>query len=148
MTIRFFSKSDRYRDFSNFANYPIEIDGTLWPTSEHYYQAQKFADRDRQERIRSLPNAAAAKRYASKYKAEIRPDWNAVRDAVMERVLRAKFTQHESLRDLLLGSGDETIEEDSGKDYYWGTGADGTGQNKLGLLLMRLRAELREEAAA
>ena len=143
MTIRFFSRSDRYREFSNFANYPIEIDGRLWPTSEHYYQAQKFADPGRQERIRQLPKAAAAKRYASKYKAEIRPDWHAVKDAVMERALRAKFTQHESLRALLLGSGEEPIEEDSARDYYWGTGADGTGQNKLGRMLMQLRAELR-----
>ena len=147
MTIRFFSKSDTYRDFSNFANYPIEIDGTLWPTSEHYYQARKFADRDRQERIRQLPKAVAAKRYASKYRAQVRPDWGAVKDAVMERALRAKFTQHESLRELLLGSGEETIEENSARDYYWGIGEDGTGQNKLGLLLMRIRAELREEAA-
>ena len=43
MTIRFFSKSDRYREFSNFANYEVLIDGYVWPTTEHYYQAQKFA---------------------------------------------------------------------------------------------------------
>ncbi|MGH6735246.1 MAG: adenylate/guanylate cyclase domain-containing protein [Methyloceanibacter sp.] len=147
MTIRFFSKSDRYREFSNFANYPILIDGTVWPTSEHYYQAQKFDEPDRQERIRQLPNAAAAKRYASKYKGHIRPDWDAMKDAIMERALRAKFTQHETLRDLLVGSGEEKIEEDSPKDRYWGTGPDGAGQNKLGQMLMRLRAELRHSAA-
>jgi predicted NAD-dependent protein-ADP-ribosyltransferase YbiA (DUF1768 family) len=60
----------------------------------------------------------------------------------------SKSDRYRDFSNLLLGSGEETIEEDSGKDYYWGTGADGTGQNKLGLLLMRLRAELREEAAA
>lgn len=145
MTIRFFSKSSRYREFSNFASYPIEIDGATWPTSEYYYQAQKFDEPDRQERIRQLPHAAAAKRYASKYRAEIRPDWDEVKDAVMERALRAKFTQHESLRDLLADSGSESIEEDSQKDYYWGTGADGSGQNKLGRMLMQLRTELARE---
>jgi adenylate cyclase len=146
MTIRFFSKSDRYREFSNFANYPILIDGVVWPTSEHYYQAQKFDDPARHARIRELPKAAAAKRYAAKYRSKIRPDWNEAKDAVMERALRAKFTQHKSLRDLLVGSGDEKIEEDSQKDYYWGTGADGTGQNKLGTMLMQLRTELRESS--
>lgn len=146
MTIRFFSKSDRYREFSNFANYPILIDGVVWPTSEHYYQAQKFDDPARHARIRALPKAAAAKRYAAKYRSKIRPDWNEAKDAVMERALRAKFTQHKSLRDLLVGSGDEKIEEDSQKDYYWGTGADGTGQNKLGTMLMQLRTELRESS--
>jgi len=148
MTIRFFSKSDRYRDFSNFANYPIEIDGTVWPTSEHYYQAQKFEEPERRARVRELPVAAAAKRYAKKHQAKIRPDWDEIKDEAMQRALRAKFTQHESLRDLLIGSGDEKIEEDSAKDYYWGTGADGSGQNKLGKMLMRLRDELRETEGA
>jgi ribA/ribD-fused uncharacterized protein len=143
MTIRFFSKSDRYREFSNFANYPVEIGGIVWPTTEHYYQAQKFHDPDRQERIRQLPVAAAAKRYATKHKSKIRADWNQIKDGVMARALRAKFTQHKSLRDLLVGSGDEKIEEDSPKDAYWGTGPDGTGQNRLGEVLMRLRTELR-----
>ncbi len=146
MTIRFFSKSDRYREFSNFANYPIEIDGVVWPTSEHYYQAQKFDDPAHKTSIRGLSKAGAAKRYASKYKRDISPDWGERKDAVMERALRAKFTQHKSLRDLLTGSGDERIEEDSQKDYYWGTGADGAGQNKLGTMLMQLRADLRESS--
>jgi adenylate cyclase len=143
MTIRFFSKSDRYRDFSNFANYPIEIDGTAWPTSEHYYQAQKFDDPELQEKIRKTSNAAGAKRIANKRKARIRADWAEIKDAVMELALRAKFTQHESLRNLLVGSGDERIEEDSPRDSYWGTGPDGKGHNKLGEMLMRLRTELR-----
>jgi adenylate cyclase len=147
MTIRFFSNSDRYRELSNFANYRIEVEGTVWRTTEHYYQAQKFDDPDRQERIRQLPVAAAAKRYATKHKAKIRADWNQRKDGVMERALRAKFTQHESLRDLLVGSGNEKIEEDSPKDAYWGTGPDGTGQNRLGEMLMRLRAELRRAGA-
>ena len=145
MTIRFFSKSERYREFSNFANYPIEIEGVRWPTTEHYYQAQKFEDPDRQERIRRFPKAAAAKRHATRHKEKVRADWEAQKDAVMERALRAKFTQHRSLRDLLLGSGEERIEEDT-RDTYWGVGADGTGQNRLGEMLMRLRAELRRGA--
>jgi adenylate cyclase len=143
MTIRFFSKSDRYRDFSNFANYPVKIDGVIWPTTEHYYQAQKFEDPERQARVRDLPIPAAAKRYTKKHQAKIRPDWDEWKDTVMERALHAKFTQHDALRDLLVGSGDERIEEDSPRDSYWGTGPEGKGQNKLGEMLMRLRAELR-----
>ncbi|MEM7192768.1 MAG: NADAR domain-containing protein [Pseudomonadota bacterium] len=146
MTIRFYSKSERYRDFSNFANYPIEIDGIIWPTTEHYYQAQKFEEAERRALIHELPHAAAAKRYAVKHKSLIRRDWVERKDAVMERALRAKFTQHKSLRALLIGSGDEKIEEESASDYYWGAGADGTGQNKLGKMLMTLRDELRNGA--
>jgi adenylate cyclase len=147
MTIRFFSKSDRYREFSNFAPYPIEVDGVLWPTVEHYYQAQKFADPELRERARQMPKAAAVKGFARKHQAKIRPDWDRIKDTVMDRALRAKFAQHRDLRALLLGTGDEVIAETAPKDYYWGIGEDGTGQNKLGEMLMRLRAELRGSAA-
>lgn len=52
MTIRFFSKSETHREFSNFAPFPIDLDGKRWPTVEHYYQAQKFADPELQRKIR------------------------------------------------------------------------------------------------
>ncbi|MCZ5120826.1 N-glycosidase YbiA, partial [Escherichia coli] len=42
--INFYSTSDDYGDFSNFAAWPIKVDGKTWPTSEHYFQAQKFLD--------------------------------------------------------------------------------------------------------
>lgn len=42
--INFYSTSDDYGDFSNFAARPIKVDGNTWPTSEHYFQAQKFLD--------------------------------------------------------------------------------------------------------
>lgn len=35
------------------------------------------------------------------------------------------------------------IEENAAGDYSWGCGKDGSGQNKLGHILMRVRAELR-----
>jgi predicted NAD-dependent protein-ADP-ribosyltransferase YbiA (DUF1768 family) len=40
--IRFYSVGDEYGEFSNFAPYPITLGGKRWPTSEHYFQAQKF----------------------------------------------------------------------------------------------------------
>jgi len=144
MTIRFFSKSDSYRDFSNFAPFPIDLDGTVWPTTEHYYQAQKFEDAELQERIRQAEKPVIAKNLSRKYRTRIRPDWDQVKDEVMERAVRAKVTQHAGLRALLLATGDEDIAETAPNDYYWGLGADGSGQNKLGRLLMRLRTELRD----
>lgn len=148
MAIRFFSKSDTHREFSNFAPFPIEIDGAIWPSVEHYYQAQKFADPALREKIRTAKKPVIAKSLAVKYRRGAQADWDAVKDAVMERAVRAKFAQHEALRALLLATGEEPLAEAAPNDYYWGVGEDGTGQNKLGLLLMRIRAELREEEAA
>ncbi len=61
--INFYSTSDDYGDFSNFAAWPIKVDGKTWPTSEHYFQAQKFLDEKYREEIRSgfLPLWSAAR---------------------------------------------------------------------------------------
>ena len=76
-------------------------------------------------------------------KRPLRPDWEAVKEQVMLEVLRAKFTQHEDLKAVLLGTGDAKLVEHTEKDSYWGDGGDGSGKNRLGLLLMQLREELR-----
>ena len=143
MTIRFFSKSQTHREFSNFAPFPIDLDGKRWPSVEHYYQAQKFADPELQQKIRKAEKPAIAKSLADKHKADLRPDWDEVKEAAMERAVRRKFELYPELRALLLATGEEELAEAAPTDYYWGIGRDGNGQNKLGLLLMRLRAELR-----
>jgi ribA/ribD-fused uncharacterized protein len=142
MTIRFFSKSDTHREFSNFAPFPIELDGLRWPTTEHYYQAQKFNDAELQQKIRKADKPIVAKKLAEKHRAKIRPDWDAVKDDVMYRAVRRKFELHPALRDLLLATGQEDIVEAAPTDYYWGVGREGTGQNKLGKIIERIRAEL------
>ncbi len=44
MPILFYSvRESPYGCFSNFSPHPFEFDGKRWPTSEHYFQAQKFA---------------------------------------------------------------------------------------------------------
>lgn len=63
----------------------------------------------------------------------------------MREALRAKFTQHKDLRETLLATGDARLVEHTKNDNYWGDGGDGSGLNKLGELLMKLRAELRRE---
>ena len=62
--------------------------------------------------------------------------------------LYAKFTQHERLRWLLLDTGERKLIEHTSHDSYWGDGGDGSGQNKLGQLLMKVRDELRREVEA
>jgi len=142
MTIRFFSKSETHREFSNFAPFPIDLDGKRWPTTEHYYQAQKFTDPELKAKIRTAGKPIIAKKLADKHRGKIRPDWDAVKDEVMDRAVRRKFELHAALRDLLLATGDEDIVEAAPNDYYWGVGLDGTGANKLGRIIERIRADL------
>jgi ribA/ribD-fused uncharacterized protein len=144
--ITFYHATDPYGFFSNFALAPITIDGVVWPTSEHYYQAQKFTDPAQQEAIRQAPTPGDAKALAWAPDAQPRPDWNALRDEVMLVALRAKFTQHADLRARMLATGDAPLAEHTSNDFYWGDGGDGSGRNRLGELLMQVRSELASES--
>ena len=48
----------------------------------------------------------------------------------------------------LLASGDSLLVERAHKDSYWGDGGDGSGQNRLGQLLMQVRTELGAQAGS
>ena len=81
---------------------------------------------------------------------KLRPDWEDVKFQVMLDALTAKFGNSPELKELLLGTGDATIYEDSPYDKIWGTGergGPGKGQNLLGKALMQVRQELSEGAS-
>lgn len=77
-------------------------------------------------------------------KRPLRRDWESVKDSVMREAVLAKFTQHEELRELLLGTGDSKLVEHTVNDSYWGDGGDGTGKNMLGIILMEIRKSLQK----
>jgi N-glycosidase YbiA len=141
--IQFYSTRAPYGAFSNFAVYPFRLQGLRWPTSEHYFQSQKFAGTEHEEAIRRAASPTVAARMGRSRQRPLRPDWERVKDDVMLAALRAKFAQHPALHALLLGTGDTLIVEHTSRDAYWGDGGDGTGRNMLGRLLMRVRTELR-----
>ena len=102
--INFYSTSDDYGDFSNFAAWPIKVDGKTWPTSEHYFQAQKFLDEKYREEIRRVSSPMVAARMGRDRSKPLRKNWESVKEQVMRKALRAKFEQHAELRALLLAS--------------------------------------------
>jgi ribA/ribD-fused uncharacterized protein len=146
--IEFYSSKDEYGCFSNFAPYPIELKGQRWRTSEHYFQAQKFAGTDHEEKVRRAKSPRIAARLGRSRQVPMRPDWEEVKDAVMREAVLAKFTQHEDLRQILLDTGDALLVEHTANDAYWGDGGDGSGKNMLGKTLMGVRQELRAQEQA
>lgn len=145
--INFYSLKEPFGEFSNFAWYAIELDGKTWPTSEHYFQAQKFAGLPDEEEVRQADRARTAAEMGRDRRRPLRADWNEVKDDVMRQAVLAKFTQHAVLRELLLSTGDATLVEHTVNDNYWGDGGDGSGKNMLGRILMEVREELREKDA-
>lgn len=142
-TIKFYKIGDAYGCFSNFSGHPITLEGRQWPTSEHFFQAKKFDDATHVEKIRTASSPTAAKRLGGSRKVPLRADWETVKDDVMYEALKAKFTQHAFIKKVLLDTGDAKLVEHSRLDKYWADAGDGTGKNMLGVLLMKLRDELR-----
>ena len=77
----------------------------------------------------------------------LRNDWENIKDKVMYDAVLAKFTQHQDIQQILLNTGEQSIVEDSPIDYYWGCGKDGSGKNKLGEILVKVRTELKNSLA-
>lgn len=132
-----------YAFLSNFHPCQIEIDGLVYPTAEHAFQALKTLDPQQREHVQAAPTPAGAKQRGKQ--VTLRADWDTLRFSIMEQVLRAKFADPD-LRRLLLATGErKLIEGNTWRDTTWGCvqSKDGVwkGQNQLGKLLMRLRTE-------
>lgn len=143
--IHFYKTKEAFGEFSNFTAFPIEIDGQTWPTTEHYFQAEKFSDKAHRERIRLTKSPMIAARLGRSRQVPIRQDWEQIKDDVMRKAVYAKITQHSDLRKLLLSTGQAEIVEHTTNDRYWGDGGDGSGKNMLGKILMEIRAQLQRE---
>lgn len=147
MAIYFYGTRDQpYGCFSNFSQHGFELDGFWWPTSEHYFQAQKFVTTDSPwfDKICEAKTPKEAAKMGRDRSHPLRSDWESVKDNIMQQGVLRKFETHTKLGEILLSTGDEEIVENSPIDYYWGCGKDGSGKNKLGLILMRVRKCLRE----
>lgn len=137
--IQFYEPDEHHGFLSNFASSPINLSGYVWPTSEHYYQAQKFVAPEVQAQIRQAATPDEAFRLSRIYEAQVKDDWMEVRTAVMRFIVFEKFRQNPRLAHLLVSTGDKVLKEHSHKDDFWGDGGDGTGRNELGKILMEVR---------
>lgn len=143
--ILFYSHRDDYGCFSNFYPSKITLKDRSWPTTEHYFQAMKFEGTPYEEIIRKAktPNKCALLGRSRKY--PLREDWEDIKYEIMKEAVRAKFTQHSDLRDILLATNNRKLVEHTHRDSCWGDGGDGSGTNWLGKVLMEIREELRKQ---
>ncbi|MFG6100650.1 NADAR family protein [Leptothoe sp. EHU-05/26/07-4] len=149
MTIYFYSnREEPYGCFSNFSRHGVLLDGRWWPTTEHYFQAQKFIETD-PSWADKIGNAKAPKDAAVMGRNRshpLRPDWEQVKDDIMHRAVLTKFRTHADIQAILLGTDNETLVENAPGDYYLGCGKDGNGLNKLGQILEVVRSTIRATA--
>lgn len=147
MTIYFYKVWQPYGCFSNFSLHGIKIHSIYWLTVEHYYQAQKFVGTP-DAVIIPLIHAAQTPELAAALgrdcTRQIRPNWELVKTQVMQEAVLQKFLTHADIREILLTTGNQLLVENSPTDYFWGCGANKTGQNHLGKILMNVREEIRK----
>jgi len=145
MTIYFYKVDGPYGCFSNFSPQWDQLKEKFWATTEHYYQAQKFVGTQYEflcSAIRQAKSPEEAAALGRDPNHRVRSDWQQVKNQVMREAVLAKFLTHLDIQAILLSTGNELIVEDSPKDDYWGCGADRTGQNQLGKILMSVRQEV------
>ena len=148
--IPFYRSNEKpYGAFSNLFRRAMVFEGREHATAEHAYQAGKARKEAVREWILSAPTPSLVAMAAhGLYTWDIVPDWSRTKFDRMRDVLKAKFTQHEDLRDLLLSTGDARLVEAGRTDNLvnrtWGE-VNGRGLNMLGVLLMEVRDELRRQ---
>ena len=130
------------RFLSNFHPSTVGFEGKEYPSVEAAYQAAKTLDTDVREQIRLAPTPGKAKRLGRKL--DIRDNWDDIKIGVMENLVRQKFSNNPELREMLLNTADkELIEGNHWGDIFWGV-SKGIGKNNLGIILMKVRDELRQ----
>lgn len=144
-SIKFYSTNGDYGYMSNFYVAQINLKGKDWKTTEHYFQAQKFAGTKWETKVRNTGRAAEAAKMGRRKDLPLRRDWESVKDSIMKEALIAKFNQHNDLKSKLLSTGDAKLIEHTENDSYWADGGNGSGKNMLGILLMEIREELKNE---
>lgn len=128
-----------YAALSNFSAHTVYYKGVTYMTAEHAYQMAKFVDDAVRKQILSAPSAYLAREYGQATEGRT-PAFNKV--AVMTEIMRAKRDQHADVEAVLRNTGDNIIIKNHPDDYYWGTGADSSGENVMGKIWMELRSEL------
>jgi ribA/ribD-fused uncharacterized protein len=148
----------------NLTKYTFAYRNIQWKSAEHAFQAMKFyyesktptqndALFDQVIKIANEPQPAFAKRLGKETIVPIRPDWDECTDTgfptkerFMFEILLEKFSPNSEPSHLLLATGDKRLEERSRTSSYWSIGADGMGKNRLGEILMMVRAHLRKRS--
>jgi ribA/ribD-fused uncharacterized protein len=143
MTIKFYKIKDPYGYMSNYKKARFFIYDRWWNWVEAPYQAKKCDNQNDYELIYNAKTNNESRLLGQKVK--MRYDWDQIKVEVMSECVLAKFLQHKDLRDQLMATGDEELVEDSPIDYFWGCGADGTGKNNLGKVIMAVREKLKGE---
>lgn len=133
----------KYECFSNFYMSLVQYEEEYYPSVEHAFQALKAKNEEDRKKIQNADTPAMAKKLGRK--VDMRPDWEQVKIGIMKSLVKDKFYRSSKLKEILLSTGDEELQEGNWwKDRFWGVDLKtGEGQNHLGKILQQVREEFR-----
>ncbi|MGL5013437.1 MAG: NADAR family protein [Bacteroidales bacterium] len=151
--IRYNAKIPQSAFMSQFANIPVALfyfknEKKIWlefDTAEAAFQYFKTLAEPFREKIKAASSAANARYWGSaKAQCPIREDWDDIREKVMLRVVWAKYTQNIYYAQKLLATEDAVLVEHApwDKEGFWGETSPGNGENKAGIITMKVRTRL------
>jgi ribA/ribD-fused uncharacterized protein len=142
--------------FSQHHPVNINVDGTIYNCAEQYYMYQKarlFKDDRIAKKIMRETSPIEQKKLGKKVEGFDQDKWLRVAVGLVEKCNMAKFSQNQSLKQILLDTYPKILVEASPRDCTWGIGMAATdkratdmklwkGDNLLGFALTRVRERL------
>lgn len=120
------------------------VDGEFYHGPEQYFQQQKSVGTPDEtavkEKMKQVTDPDKAFTIGRIFK--MRSDWEDVKEDVMMKIVHQKYLQQEDLRELLLQTEGHLLVQMKPTDPFWGTGSDGKGENKMGVVTMNVRSSL------
>ena len=132
----------KYKWLSNFERVEIEYKGKTYPSTEHAFVSEKN-DSEEWREFCADPNLTCVAVKKAGNATQLRNDWEEIKTQVMLDVCTIKFKK-EPYRTMLLETGtQELVEGTTWGDKVWGIDIyTGEGENRLGIILMKIRDEL------
>ena len=154
--ICFHAPDEEYGFLSNWYMSRFELDGVSYTSMEQYMMHQKaitFDDIDIAKQILETDDVSKVKALGRAVHNYNDASWNGIRQIVVYKGLRAKFSQNKDLKEKLLSTGNNILAEAARTDSVWGIGISikdnarfdmnkWRGKNLLGFALMQVRKEL------
>ena len=144
--IGFWGTEGSYGCFSNFYPCTFQFNGKAFNCSEQAFMWMKavtFGDFEISEQILKEVDPKKIKKLGREVKNFSEEHWSQVSYDIMLQINLAKYSFNPELKNILLGTKDAYLYENSPFDYKWGVGKTGNGKNLLGKVLMEVRERLK-----
>ena len=145
LAVEFYKEFGDLGYLANYSNHGFIKNKVFYKTVEHFYQSEKFSNKDLKSKIINCDTPKEASNIGRDRNNIRVNDFTSKKINVMREGVYLKFSQNSDIRSKLIETGNRKIKEMSLKESYWGVGPLKHGENNIGLILMSVRDQLKLE---